>query len=489
MSDGHKCATKLIAALEDAGCDYTLLFHLRHVLTIKDTLIGKELMAFLEKHNIHPTLFSPSNHGFLRDFFATVQEKLSTTGVRAINPRNFLVERNSGGKERIIKRFLNEARASWPSPKQPYTIQTMTVAGDTLFMLFQTWQDALTMQRDIFKLGGYRHETKCIPVDQILEHQWKELEMPVRLMVDWEIMLSHYQNRLTREEVLRIPDEFPKWLVSRFREIRAIDKRCVIECIVKDKTRTKGTDLKISRHFIFNILGLTMGGHYQALSEVIEPFVERLKEYHAAKNLAHIPDDAIRHPVWGWDNRLLRGQNGIGTLFGRKADDHSSVALPRVTHRMLLKPADQVETHRLQWADRPNSIAELGDEDSLMALYTCSYTPPVSSTVTYDPAFVLAIKVCMYTYAHLRRELKEFTCPLTLNICAGKREGGRGASCNPKQPETRQSQWAARCERYWQQHEQHAPRVVRKVHRQTIHCQQHHAMPGKNQGKPRRAST
>lgn len=408
MPQGQEIARKIIAHLTSTGCDPTLLFYLRNPLSLKGTFLGPELNEMLCKAVKLSTLdFLPthSNTEFLKDFFTTVREHFTETGIHPIQPTHFIVEKNAGGKHRLIHRYLTESTSAWPSPKQPYCIQTMG-GGDVLFMIFQTWQDALIMQRDILKMGGYTLKGQFIPVLQVLEHQWQELRIPSRLIIDWEIMASHYEDRLSRQEILDIPMKFPAWLISRLREIRALDKNTPVECIVKNKTRPKGQgDLKVSCHFTFNIISLQLTGHFPALTEVIQPFTDQIKDYHRDKLLTKVPDDLLSHPVWGWDNRLLRGQNGIGTLFGKKPGDSPDVLPPSVTHKIILHPGGRQDIQALAWKDKVNSIQVLGDEQSLIALYKCSYTPPQAGMITYDPCYFKVI------YTHFKKLTLESRTP------------------------------------------------------------------------------
>jgi hypothetical protein len=60
----------------------------------------------------------------------------------------------------------------------------------------------------------------------------------------------------------------------------------------------------------------------------------------------------------------------------------------------------------MAWADKINSIDVLGEEQSLVALYKCSYTPPAASMVSYDLTYT---QVSMKKKHTMRHELIEFT--------------------------------------------------------------------------------
>lgn len=72
--------------------------------------------------------------------------------------------------------------------------------GDVLFILAQTWQDGVILQRDMLRMRNYAFNGRCVSVLQVYEHQFC-LPLAVNLIVDWEIMLSAYGSRATLEQV------------------------------------------------------------------------------------------------------------------------------------------------------------------------------------------------------------------------------------------------------------------------------------------------
>lgn len=385
-TNGTLCATILCDTLVERQCDYTLLFFLRNPHVIENTDLGKEISSLLEEHQL--TLgdfqYSRNRSFFLQEFFNVVRTRFNTTGITPIAPRNYLIDKNKGGKERILLKYQ---QCTWPTPRNPYCIQTMGT-GAVLFMIFQTWQDALIKQIELLTHGFQMHEHSLVPISQIYEHQWGVRS--VRLMIDWEILASQYEDRLPLDQIKAIPDRFPEWLVSRLKETRALPPDAEVECIVKDKTRSKGSDLKLSKHFIFNIEGVTLEGHLQALTQCIQPWRSRIEQFHRDKTLQSIDDCDISHPVWGWDHRLLRGQNGIGTLFGYKQGEINP-PLPVIQHRLVIKPG-KCQVQKFSWSDKVHSIPVLGEADSLKALYFASYTTPWASMISYDPVFLRQIQ-------------------------------------------------------------------------------------------------
>ena len=127
------------------------------------------------------------------------------------------------------------------------------------------------------------------------------------------------------------------------------------------------------------------------MTECIKPWVTRIQQFHRDKVLSGIDDKDLKHPVWGWDNRLLRGQNGIGTLFGRKPNEKDA-PLPTVPCRLLIKPGS-CEKQQYVWSSLEHSISELGHDQCLAVLYKVCYSVPCATMVGYDPTFLSQIKV------------------------------------------------------------------------------------------------
>ena len=383
---------RLIEALVERGCDYTLLFWLRRPEMIEGTEFGRQMRDFLLEFDLTLAHFKESTveqkamkYGVLE----AVKRYFQEHKIQPVRPRNFLESRNKGSKKSLLERYKD---VDWPKPRQCYVIQA-SGGGDVLFFVYQTWQDAVICQYEMLQMGWY-----CgTPVSLVYEHQWKGVVEVVRLMIDWEIKASAYEERLSLEEIKKIPDTFPLWLVSEMRRIKAIDQDVEVECIVKDKTRSvcDGKDLKISRHFLFNIGGVTMEGrHFEVLSRIIAPFTDRLRQVHKDKSLSCIGElEDLRHPVWGWDNSLLRGQNGISTMFGSKPGERNP-PLPRLSCKFIMGAKNSVRVVKMPWKDvKTVSLEELTREQCLDMLYRGSYTTPLDRMIGYESNFFTSIQV------------------------------------------------------------------------------------------------
>lgn len=117
-SAGETAAQKCLDELQRRGCDFSILFWLRHLQSMVDTDVGDDLNLFLKDMKLPISNFA--NQEFRRGFFEVVRLKFNVSGLGKVNPKNFVVEMNCGGKERSIK-AAKESR--WPRPYQPFCFQ------------------------------------------------------------------------------------------------------------------------------------------------------------------------------------------------------------------------------------------------------------------------------------------------------------------------------------------------------------------------------
>lgn len=389
-SYGKSCAIKLIELFVEKHCDYTLLFRLEQAYSLINTRLGDDLNKLLETVglSLDKFLVKDMKQEFFKDFFRSVRHKLREEGVVKLHPDKVLVTHGKGGKAEVLEKLK---QVSWPRPFVPYCMQTMGRHG-VLFIVCHNWRDGLILQRDIFEMGGYVYYGVLFSVEQVYEHQWSEERM-VGLMIDWELMVSSMGGRMNKAQVDAMADRFPAWLVGGLKEKKMLHDACKVECVVKNKTRyiPEKEDWKVSKHFLFNIT-CTQEVHTQALRLVIGEFLDELKELHSTKSLRHISErERIELPVWGWDDHLIRGQNGISTLFGRKRGESVETSpFPSVDYKLVVDPYGEVEKQTFNWCGEKLSS---GHMNALDALYRCSYTANHSKMISYVDEFVAGCQV------------------------------------------------------------------------------------------------
>jgi hypothetical protein len=391
MTDGADVAITLIDSLKSKQCDYTLLFWLQlpHILKLQ-THFRDDMEEFLAQHKmcISDFVFNGKNTEFLQRFFKALKGCFLHTGIKAVAPRNYLVEYGQGGKDRLKAKY---ADVTWPRPRLCFSLQSMGPGGG-FFMLFQSWQDGLIAQREILMTSTYVFNHRIFNVHQFLEHQFGEEARPVRLLIDWEIMQSAYQGRITREEIIQISDNFPTWLVNEMRQKSMIHSTSKVRCIVKEKSRAKGDDYKISRHFIFNIASVSLEGHSIILQHILEKYRSDIVSLRQNKNLAHIQEDNLRLPIWGMDFGIIRGQNGIATMFGIKQGEDQAAQKASITYILTItETCTKTKKHKLF---AQSNIMELSEDDALALLYHTSYTIPwCADIITYERLAIQDLKV------------------------------------------------------------------------------------------------
>jgi len=203
-------------------------------------------------------------------------------------------------------------------------------------------------------------------------------------MVDCELLTSQYSGRKTQEEIQEILHAFPAWFSRRLLEVRALDPGCRLECVMKDKTREVGPDVKNSAHFVFNLAGIPRQSHREVCQRVCEPWRDSLSTLFRTKNLDHVPDDDLDNPVFFLDIRAMHGSQGFATLGGRKKPGDP---LPFLSFKFAVDVAAKGEMRVTK--------KELGSRrhEELSMLYISSYTVGRAGTIAYARSFQVKPKV------------------------------------------------------------------------------------------------
>jgi hypothetical protein len=146
-------AEQCIQLLKDRGCDYSLLFWMRTIDVFKSTEFGMDLLKAVSDAGVPPAKFADSR--FRKEFFTVLRNRFNVDGLNPVNPNNFVVAMNAGGKEKTI----TAARLSkWPRPYQPFCFQTRTAeVGPSLFFVYQCWQvQTHSLKRIVLIIGTRR---------------------------------------------------------------------------------------------------------------------------------------------------------------------------------------------------------------------------------------------------------------------------------------------------------------------------------------------
>jgi hypothetical protein len=360
------CARMCAVQLENLGCDFTLLFWLKHANLLPASEFGRDLLSTLGEIGVDVNWLA--DPVFYREFFQQLRLLFNEKGLNPVQKDNFCMDMGIGGKERVLEASKGKR---WPRPHQTYIFQTRG-DGISMFFVYQCWQDGLRMVRKILKARGYLLESgKLNQVAQVYEHCWGDTRL-TRMLIDWEVESPWMDGQRTVKEVKETAEAFPSWFVGQLRRVGALDPLQDVRCVVKDKTRRIEGGEKVSFHFILGIAGFPKGAHKMACLRVISGYLPWMKVAHEVKSFKDIDAKDLALPVVGVDWRTVGGSHGFSTPLSKKKDGDPD---PIVSHALTLgKKAEREEF-------------SFGSS-SLVALYQASYTTPSPDTVGYCPEFL-----------------------------------------------------------------------------------------------------
>ena len=192
------------------------------------------------------------------EFFYQVSRALLANGMSQIYPNDFVVSKT---KEGALDEY-RKVEGEWH--KTPCHPVLMQISGKTyigsLFVVSRTAQDAVRFYQVAKKEGILAFPSNAGPMStEVL--QFTEHVMPGAgsyAMYDCELYLSHFQGRLSKEQVEGIVARFPEDMLTKLVGEQIISKKAPVWVIVKRKSRDvvgKGAlpDFKSSSHFLMNI--------------------------------------------------------------------------------------------------------------------------------------------------------------------------------------------------------------------------------------------
>jgi len=268
-------AAASIRALRDRGCDYTLLWFARHWDLMQTFEYGRKLTGFLESdlrlHRAQVT--SP-------EFQGEVTAEFSRRKIENLYPDRMV---KAYYKEELFGLEIGQA---WPEPYFPFLVQMRPGP----FHLFFSWQTAFHWIR-------YRAIHPPVEGDPPLmyECQPPPSRAPVRIILDCDAHVDEFGGRLSAQEIESIVEEIPVFFVTELARIRAIGMRDVVTVVEKNKSRAG----KVSRHYIFNILGISTRDIRAVLHKIlVEPYQAERAEYNRRKRAANQHDQpALKNPT------------------------------------------------------------------------------------------------------------------------------------------------------------------------------------------------
>ena len=366
----------LIQYLKDAGVDYTLLLYLQ----LQKANQKRGFISYLQ--GVCDQLDVPYRCRFLYD---AVWAHFRKTGVKHITPSKFLMNRK---KDEILEEYrLIRSRNDW-AQHNPFFFQTFITTRQSksfqklVFFITRTWQDGVIRMLEILKQGSFVYGTTMYEAHGAFEHVIDD-ETMAGLILDSEIVCSAFQGHKTVEEIKEEVMLFPSIIASEMVEKGLLNEEDMLRATVKDKTRPRGDDVKVSTHSILSICA-PKGHHKRALEVCIGDHKEEIARcLTLMKSQGHLPEDRVLATAWYAFDSKAAISNGFTTAFSLKvkSDPHSR------KHSDVLICAGMQVSETLCPIQVQDFSDALTDEQRLWLLQEQLYTTPKRFMLEYAKEF------------------------------------------------------------------------------------------------------
>ena len=371
----------LIKYLQSADVDYTLLMYLQlHQ--------NKGFMSYLaricEQFDMQP------QNRFLYD---AVWAHFEKAGIKPITPSKFLMNRK---KDEILEEYrLIRSRNDW-GQHNPFFFQTFITTKQSksfqklVFFITRTWQDGVIRLLEILKEGSFVYGTTMYEAHGAFEHVIDDESM-AGLILDSEILCSAFQGHKTVEEVKEEVMRFPSIIGTEMVLKGLLYEEDMLRVVVKDKTRPRGDDVKISTHSILAICA-PKGHHKRALEICLKDHKDEISRCLThMKSKKHLPEDCTLPTAWYAFDSKAAISNGFTTAFSLKvkSDPHSR------KHSDLVVCAGMQLSETLCPVQVQDFADALTDQERLWLLQEQLYTTPKRYMLEYAVQFEkVETKVC-----------------------------------------------------------------------------------------------
>lgn len=390
-------ARRCIEALDSRQQDITMLWWLRKPKWLQQFKAGLDLMDWAGNvMKLRESEFSGE------EFQHEVSREFSRRGVRPVAPERVVA---NWSKDTAKRMCLEE---KWPKPFFPVMLQTRPAAdqkGSGAFIMFSSWQDALLALQDMARTKVYRYEKgpKIYAANMVYENQLVDMagyDFPCRIILDCDAKEAQFGGRYTLDQLRQSIDAVPQWFARRLVEIGAILKTDKVVVYEKEKSRSG----KASRHYIFNVVGLSTWDTQTVLREIFGAEIEKERDAEreaaqqgsvlqkAKKSKAkqttllpqpwHVTDPVPHHG---------RGQYSMLGFFDAKKGE---TQCPGITRRMVFVNGEPEKAEACCRVRREDST--LDHPMALKLLHRASYTCPVDNFVTMHPKFMVQRKVGLF---------------------------------------------------------------------------------------------
>jgi hypothetical protein len=391
-------ALRCIARMDEAGLDYTMLWLVRHWDWLVRSTFGRELTSWLDMEmGLH------RQEVVCCEFHNQVTRVYRERGIRRIAP------------ERMVwatkKKDLYELAESknWPKPFCPFMIQTrppelteaeLKARGGFkragVFLMFSNWQAGFykiaeiagcrilkdQKGKPIHDFVGEVHQVAVLYENQITQFGTERKDCPCRIILDCDLKCADFEDKYSLEDMIRSVEVVPVFFVRRLAEISAIRKTDVVIVVEKVKDRPG----KVSRHYTFNLMGMSKGEIYQVLDVIFKkPFMDKKKGLTVSASVLDEDEQRLISPFEIADTSTMHGNNQFSVMLmhdPKKKETRNPVQ----TMAMKISNAGKtVERMKTPWAGTPNDPEH---PHALEMLARSCYSNFTQSSIIMDSRFM-----------------------------------------------------------------------------------------------------
>ena len=375
-------ARRCIEAMDGRRQDFTMLWWLKRPRWLTLFKAGTDLLDWVtNKMAVPERVFRES--GFQREVFRTFKER----GIRPIAPDRVV---DNWNKNKAKELCLEQ---KWPKPFFPVMLQTRPREGQQgagAFIVFSSWQDAIIALQTMAKTKRYKGADRNYPATMVYENQVADMQgydYPCRIILDCDAKMSQFGGRFTLAQLGEAISRVPAWFSKRMVEIGAIKSTDLVLVYEKEKSRvsTDAKEGKASKHYVFNIAGLSTWDTQAVLREIFGKEIEREK---AEKQKACLPQPwHVTDPV----PHHGRGQYSVLGFFDVEKGETECPGLTRcfkIMDGQLVEGEENPKPCKLERGE-----CTLEHPLALQMLHRACYSCPAKDFITIDPKFMVQRQV------------------------------------------------------------------------------------------------
>jgi hypothetical protein len=406
----HAIARGCINALKMRGLDYTMLWLLKSPEWLARFRAGLDLLDWVRNEmKLHPSVFQSD------EFQEEVSKEIELLGVQPVAPDRVVEDWSKNKtKELCLQR-------KWPKPFFPVMLQTRPGPDQTgcgAFILFSSWQDAVIALREIAKTKRYKGKERSYAAAMVYENQLVDMagyDYPCRIILDCDAKEAQFDGVYTLNQLEESISRVPAWFCKRMVEIGAIKSTDKVVVYEKEKSRPG----KASRHYIFNIMGLSTWDTRTVLNEIFTKELERqaLMKANLKTEKQRLVAKARLPAPWEVTDTVPHHGRGQYSVLGFFDVKKGETEFPCITKRLLIVDGE-VTKESLCRVSRTDSV--LSNPHALNMLHKACYTCTVRDFITMNPQFMTQRQVRPVFIPAVRLELTHTP------TVAGKKKGGWG---------------------------------------------------------------